>query len=163
MNRLGVLIDMSHISEKAMNDILDISSAPVFFNHSNAKALCNVNRNVSDSVLLRLQKNRGMIMLTFVPYFTASKHNDWLNTADTLYYKSLADFPGNKDTLYSIMEKWEKENPEPLITVADMADHFDYVKKMIGVDHIGLAGDYDGIQYTIKGLENTSTYPNLLN
>jgi membrane dipeptidase len=160
MNRLGILIDMSHISAKAMNDILNITQAPVIFSHSNARALCDVNRNVPDDVLLRLKKNNGIVMLTFVPYFVKKQHKNWLDSGDALYYKSKADFPKLK--LDSIMSKWEKENPEPLVTVTDMADHFDYVKKLIGVEHIGMAGDFDGISFVIKGLENTSTYPNLL-
>lgn len=162
MNRLGILIDMSHISEKAMNDILDISDAPVIFSHSNVKAICKVNRNVSDSVLQRLKKNRGIIMLTFVPYFTAQKHSDWLDMGDAVYYKAVADHAGNKDSVNAIMEQWERDHPEPVVTIADMAEHFDYVKNLIGIDHIGMAGDFDGIQFTIKDLHNTSTYSNLL-
>ncbi len=162
MNRLGILIDMSHISAKAMNDILDITQAPVIFSHSNARALCDVNRNVPDDVLLRLKKNNGIVMLTFVPYFVKKQHKTWMDSGDALYYKSNPDFPNDKLKVDSIMTKWEKVNPEPLVTVADMANHFDYVKKLIGVAHIGMAGDFDGISFVIKGLENTSTYPNLL-
>jgi len=162
MNRLGVLIDMSHISAKAMNDILDETKAPVIFSHSNVKTLCDVNRNVPDDVLLRLKKNHGIIMLTFVPYFTTNEFNNWMNKGDTAYYKGIADYPNDKNKVDSIMEKWEKENIMPLVTVADMADHFDYIRKLIGVDYIGMAGDYDGISFTIKGLEDVSTYPNLL-
>jgi membrane dipeptidase len=160
MNKLGVLIDMSHISAKAMDDILATSKAPVIFSHSNARTLCDVNRNVPDSILKKLKENRGMIMLTFVPYFVKKEHMQWLDEGDALYYKTLNDYPDDSLKMESIMTRWE--NSEPMVTVADMADHFDYVKKLIGVDHIGMAGDYDGIQFTIKGLEDVSCYPNLL-
>ena len=162
MNKLGVLVDMSHISAKAMHDILDVTKAPVIFSHSNVKALTHVNRNVPDDVLLRLKKNKGLIMLTFVPYFASNEHNAWMKEGDSIYYSILNSHPGDTAKLYSVMEQWEKDNPEPVVTIADMADHFDYVKKLIGVDHIGMAGDYDGISFTIKGLENISTFPNLL-
>ena len=162
MNKLGVLVDMSHISAKAMHDILDVTKAPVIFSHSNARALTRVNRNVPDDVLLRLKKNKGLIMLTFVPYFASNEHNAWMKEGDSIYYSILNSHPGDTAKLYSVMEQWEKDNPEPVVTIADMADHFDYVKKLIGVDHIGMAGDYDGISFTIKGLENISSFPNLL-
>ena len=162
MNRLGVIIDMSHISAKAMNDILDITRSPVIFSHSNARALCDVNRNVPDEILLRLKKNRGLVMLTFVPYFVKKEHTNWLDEGDSIYYKTIADYPDDRKILDSIMTRWENENPQPLVTVADMADHFDYVRKLIGIDHIGMAGDYDGISFTIKGLEHAGTFPNLL-
>ncbi|MFZ1288455.1 MAG: dipeptidase [Melioribacteraceae bacterium] len=162
MNRLGIIIDMSHISAEAMNDILDITKAPVIFSHSNARALCNVNRNVPDDVLLRLKENNGLIMLTAVPYFTRKDHYEWMDRGDTLYYKIIKEFPDNKAKVDSIMEKWEREDIMPEVTVKDFADHFDHVKNLIGVDHIGISGDYDGIYYTIKGMEDVSTYPNLL-
>lgn len=162
MNRLGVIIDMSHISEKAMHAIIDITQAPVIFSHSNAKTLCNVNRNVSDSVLLRLKQNRGIIMLTFVPYFVRIEHSRWLDAGDSAYYAIKDRYPGKQAKMDSAMAQWERHNPQPVVDVADMADHFDYVKQLIGVEYIGIAGDFDGITFTIKGLENTSTYPNLL-
>jgi membrane dipeptidase len=162
MNRLGIIIDMSHISAEAMNDILDITKAPVIFSHSNARALCNVNRNVPDDVMLRLKENNGLLMLTAVPYFTRKDHYEWMDRGDTLYYKTIKEFPDNKAIVDSVMEKWEREDIMPEVTVKDFADHFDYVKNLIGVDHIGIAGDYDGIYYTIKGMEDVSTYPNLL-
>ncbi|HEX2629783.1 MAG TPA: dipeptidase [Chitinophagaceae bacterium] len=162
MNRLGVIIDMSHISEKAMHAILDITKAPVIFSHSNARALCDVNRNVPDNVLLRLKENKGLIMLTFVPYFVKKEHSAWLDAGDSIYYKAKALYSHNKMKMDSLMDRWEQDNPQPVVDIADMADHFDYVKQLIGVGHIGIAGDFDGISFTIRGLENTSTYPNLL-
>ena len=162
MNRLGMLIDMSHISAKAMHAILDVTEAPVIFSHSNVRSLTGVNRNVPDDVLLRLKANSGIIMLTFVPYFTTEPFRRWMAEGDSLYYTTREQYPGDTARLNRVMEKWEKENAMPTVTVADMADHFDYVKKLIGVDHIGMAGDFDGISFTIKGLEDVSTYPNLL-
>ncbi len=165
MNRLGILIDMSHISSKAMNAILDITESPVIFSHSNVKALCNVNRNVPDDVLFRLKQNRGIIMLTPVPYFTKKEHNDWLDKSDSLS-KTLQERmkinPADSSELDKIAIKWENDNPIPVVNIADFANHFDYVKKLIGVDYIGIAGDYDGIYFTIKDMEDVSSYPKLL-
>jgi membrane dipeptidase len=162
MNRLGMLVDISHISAKAMHDVLDVSKAPIIFSHSNVRALTKVNRNVPDDVLLRLKKNGGIIMLTFVPYFTTNEFNNWMKEGDSLYYGTIKNHPGDTTILGQVMDKWERENPKPIVTVSHMADHFDYAKKLIGVDYIGMAGDFDGIMFTIKGLENVSTFPDLL-
>ncbi len=162
MNRTGIMVDISHVSQKTMQDVLGISTAPVIFSHSNVKALTNVNRNVPDDVLLRLKQNGGVIMLTFVPYFTTNEFNNWMNEGDSMYYSTIKQYPADTAKLGQAMDTWEREKPKPVVTVKHMADHFDYVKKLIGVNHIGMAGDYDGIPFTIKGLEDVSTYPNLL-
>ncbi|MEO5685021.1 MAG: dipeptidase [Chitinophagaceae bacterium] len=162
MNRLGIIIDMSHISYKSMSDILNLSSAPVIFSHSNARALCNVNRNVPDSILLRLKANGGIIMLDMVPDHTTNDFVKWMKAGDAVYYKSKAQFKANKEKLQEMMQQWEKEYPRPLVTEKDVADHFDYVKKLIGVDYIGIGGDYDGLDYTITGMEDVSCFPKLL-
>lgn len=162
MNRLGVIIDISHVSERAMNDVFDLSQAPVIFSHSNARALTDVKRNVSDAMLRKLKTNRGLIMLAFVPYFTRIEHAKWLEDGDKLFYELEKKHNGNRAKMNPEMDAWEAKNPEPVVSVADIADHFDHVKRLIGVDHIGIAGDFDGISFTIKGLENVSTYPILL-
>ncbi len=162
MNRLGIIVDMSHISSKAMSDILDITDAPVIFSHSNSRAVCNVNRNVPDSILKRLKENKGLIMIDMAPEHTSNTFVQWEMMGDSIYNKTKEDYPGNKQQLAETMVQWEKENPQPIVSVSDVADHFDYVKKLIGVDFIGIGGDYDGITYTIDGLEDVSCFPNLL-
>ena len=162
MNRLGIMIDMSHISAKAMHDILDVSQAPVIFSHSNVRAICEVNRNVPDDVLNRLKANRGIIMLTFVPYFTTNSLSKWMKTGDDFYYDLKEKYPDDKTKVSAGIKKWETDNPQPTVTVSDIADHFDYVKKLIGIDYIGMSGDYDGIAFTISGMEDVSSYPKLL-
>jgi membrane dipeptidase len=162
MNRLGVIIDISHVSEKAIDDVLGRSQAPVIFSHSNVRALTDVKRNVSDATLQKLKVNGGVIMLTFVPYFTRIEHAKWLDEGDKLFYALEKKHGGDRAKMNPEMDAWEAKNPQPVVTVADMADHFDHVKRLIGVDHIGIAGDFDGISFTIKGLEDVSTYPVLL-
>ncbi len=162
MNRLGMLIDLSHASAKTMSDILDITETPVIFSHSNARKLCDVNRNVPDTILLRLKANKGLIMLDMVPDHTTNKFANWVNTGDSIYYATKKQFPGDKAKLRTVMDQWELENPKPTVSISDIADHFDYVKKLIGVEYIGIGGDYDGIEYTIEGLEDVSCFPKLL-
>lgn len=162
MNRLGIIIDMSHISAKSMSDILDLTQAPVIFSHSNARKLTDVNRNVSDEILMRLKANRGLIMLDMVPDHTTNTFAKWVQAGDEVYYKTKEQYPDDKQRLKEEMDKWEKANPRPVVTISDLADHFDYIKKLIGIDYIGIGGDYDGLDYTIDGMEDVSSYPKLL-
>jgi membrane dipeptidase len=162
MNRLGIIIDMSHISSKAMSDILDITEAPVIFSHSNVRVLCDVNRNVSDEILLRLKVNNGLIMLDMVPEHTSNTFVKWMQEGDSVYYSIKDQNPGDKKKLTEIMAKWENDYPKPVVTISDIANHFDYVKNLIGIDYIGIGGDYDGMDYYIQGLEDVSCYPKLL-
>ncbi len=162
MNRLGVIIDMSHISAKSMSDILDITKAPVIFSHSNARALCDVNRNVPDKILKRLKENGGLIMIDMVAEHSSNAFVKWMSAGDSVFYNTKEKYPGDKKKLKEVMDEWEKNYPKPAVTVADVADHFDYIKKLIGVDHIGISGDYDGMDYPITGLEDVSCFPKLL-
>ncbi len=162
MNRLGMIIDMSHISAKSMSDILDITKAPVIFSHSNARALCDVNRNVPDEILLRLKKNGGLIMIDMVAEHSSDAFGKWAEAGDSVYYSIKEKFPGDKTKLNEVMQQWEKDYPMPVVTIADVANHFDYVKKLIGIDYIGISGDYDGMDYPIPGLEDVSCFPKVL-
>ncbi len=162
MNRLGVFIDMSHISAKAMNDILDITQAPVIFSHSNARKLSDLNRNVPDDVLLRLKTNGGLIMIDLVAEHVSNTFAKWMVEGDILYFKTKKQFPDDKKKLNDVMKEWEDKNPQPDVSIREVADHFDHVKKLIGVNHIGISGDYDGMDYPIKGLEDVSCFPKVL-
>ena len=162
MNRLGIIIDMSHISTKSMSDILDITQAPVIFSHSNARALGDVNRNVLDEILLRLKRNGGLIMIDMVAEHTTTAFGKWAEEGDFVYYSTKEKFPGDKSRLKEVMKQWENDYPMPTVTVAEVANHFDYVKKLIGIDYIGISGDYDGMDYPIPGLEDVSCFPTLL-
>lgn len=163
MNRLGIVIDMSHISADAMRDILKVTKAPVIFSHSNAYSLCKVNRNVPDDVLLELKKNKGIIMINFLPFFISQQHANWLAKAENDWNMKLNELKDTAATDKYYSEVWLKQNPEPVVSVADVANHFDHIKNLIGVDYIGIGSDLgDRYDFTIKGMTDVSCFPSLL-
>jgi membrane dipeptidase len=161
MNWLGMLVDLSHVSAETMEDAIRVSEAPVVFSHSSARAICNVPRNVPDNILQMLPRNGGVVMITFVPSFISQAVADHSTRQSEAQQAARTQFPNNEAAVTAAIERWRAQNPEPRATLSQVADHIDHVRKIAGIDHIGLGGDFDGITSVVQGLEDVSTYPAL--
>jgi membrane dipeptidase len=170
MNRIGMLVDISHVAPSTMRDALATSTVPLIFSHSSCRALCDHVRDAPDDVLAGLRANGGVIMVTFVPQFVSqecadhdraekAEHARLGLTQETVY--SL-DVPAGDPAALAELDRWRAENPAPKATLAQVADHVEHARETAGVEHIGLGGDYDGVAVLPEGLADVASYPRLL-
>jgi membrane dipeptidase len=167
MNRLGMLVDLSHVSSETMLAALDTSEAPVMFSHSSARALDDHPRDVSDDILQRVARNGGVVMVNFYPGYVSQARNQW----DADYAAEQARFSsppfgglyiGQPEKAKAALDAWKKSHPAPEVKLSEVADHIDHIRQVAGIDHVGIGSDFDGMPEVPQGLEAVDKFPDLL-
>lgn len=162
MNRLGMIVDLSHVSPQTMADVLAVTRAPIIFSHSGASRLNKHPRNVPEDILGSVADNGGVVMVDFVPVFLSAPYLSWRAAAKAEKTRLETYFPGDSAAVEEAMNVWSRDHLPPTVSVADVADHIDEVRRVAGIDHVGIGSDFDGMPKGPVGLDDVSGYPLLL-